>query len=50
MKAFLKEVWDFVYQIVLWFLLIFGFFLGLFLMGVASSFLIDIFMAGFRML
>lgn len=50
MKKILEAIGGLLYEIFLWFALIFMFFVGLFLMGVTSSFLISIFMAGFRFL
>jgi hypothetical protein len=50
MRAFLDSVWDVVYQLFVWFVLVIGFFIGLFLMGLVTGFLINIFMAGFRLL
>jgi hypothetical protein len=50
MKEILGAVCGLLYEIFLWFVLVFAFFIGLFLMGVASSFLVNIFMAGFRLL
>lgn len=50
MKSFLEEAWDIVYQIFLWFALVIGFFIGLFLMGITFGFLTNVFMAGFKLL
>jgi len=50
MRTFLESVWDIAHQLILWFTLIIGFFIGLFLMGFVTGFFINIFMAGFRFL
>lgn len=50
MKEILKAIGGLLYEIFLWFACIFMFFVGLFLMGVTSSFLVNIFMTGFRLL
>jgi hypothetical protein len=50
MKKFLTDLWDLVYQIILWFVLVIAFFVGLFLMGLTFGFLSNVFMAGYRFL
>jgi hypothetical protein len=50
MKLFLEIVWDFVCTCFLWFALVFGFFIGLFLMGLTFKFIANVFLAGYHLL
>jgi hypothetical protein len=50
MKKFLTDLWDLIYQIILWFALIIAFFVGLFLMGFTFRFISNVFMAGYQFL
>jgi hypothetical protein len=49
MKFFLESIWDFICTVVLWFALVLGFFIGLFLMGVTLKFISNVFMAGYNL-
>jgi hypothetical protein len=50
MKLLLESIWDFVCTVVLWFALVFGFFIGLFLIGATFKFIVNVFMAGYNLL
>ena len=50
MKSLLKTLWDLACLLALWFALIFGFFIGLFLMGLTFKVIANAFMAGYYLL
>jgi hypothetical protein len=50
MKLLLEGIWDFICTVVLWFALIFGFFIGLFLVGVTFKIIINAFLLGYYLL
>ena len=49
MKLLLETIWDFICTCFVWFALVLGFFIGLFLMGVTFKFISNIFMAGYNL-
>ena len=50
MKEIFKIIAELLYQIFLWFALIFAFFVGLFLMGLTFKIIITTFMVGYYLL
>jgi hypothetical protein len=50
MRLLLESIWDFICTVVLWFALVFGFFIGLFFMGITAGFIANVFMAGYKLL